>query len=220
MAKKAKLTYSEYWYSPVFLRHILNTGEAAKVRKEYTRLRDISQKRLKRLAAAGLADTEVYKKNVNHYPKLSEIKSANELSARLSDLSRFIKSDRSTVSGFKSVMEKSLNTLHEHGYTFVTKENYKDFVEFMAEYRYQHLDQIYDSGEAADTFEVIEKHEIKIDQIRKDFEYWIENRKTLESMRSLKRDWGDPEAIKKRAERKNLRIREVSLNELYNSGSV
>lgn len=202
MAKKATLTYSEDWYSPVFLRHLLSTGEAAKVRKEYTRLRDISQKRLKRLAAAGLADTEVYKKNVNHYPKLKDIKSANELSARLSDLARFIKSERSTVSGFKTVMEKSIKTLHEHGYTFVTKENYKDFAEFMAEYRYQKLDMSYDSGEAADTFGVLEKHHIKISQIQQDFEYWVKNHKLYEDMRSMKKDWGDPEALKRRAARK------------------
>ena len=202
MAKRAALTYEKDWYSPVYLRHLISTGDAAKVRKEYTRLRDISQKRLKRLKAAGLADTEVYKKNVNHYPKLKDIKSANELSARLSDLARFISSERSTVSGFKTIMEKSLKTLHEHGYNFVTKENYKDFAEFMAEYRYQKLDMIYDSGEAADTFGVLEKHHIKMDQIQKDFENWIVNHKLYEDMRSMKKDWGDPEALKKRAARK------------------
>lgn len=202
MAKRATLTYEKDWYSPVYLRHLISTGDAAKVRKEYTRLRDISQKRLKRLKAAGLADTEVYKKNVNHYPKLKDIKSANELSARLSDLARFISSERSTVSGFKTVMEKSLKTLHEHGYTFVTKENYKDFAEFMGEYRYQKLDMIYDSGEAADTFGVLEKHHIKMSQIQQDFEYWVKNHKLYENMRSMKKDWGDPEALKRRAARK------------------
>ena len=202
MAKRATLTYEKDWYSPVYLRHLISIGDAAKVRKEYTRLRDISQKRLKRLNAAGLADTEVYKKNVNHYPKLKDIKSANELSARLSDLSRFILAERSTVSGFKTIIEKSLKTLHEHGYTFVTKKNYKYFSEFMAEYRYQKLDMIYDSGEAADTFGVLENHHIKPDQIKKDFEYWVENHKLYENMRSMKKDWGDPEALKRRAANK------------------
>ena len=206
MAKIATLTYEKDWYSPVYLRHLMATGDAAKVRKEYTRLRDISQKRLKRLAAAGLANTEVYKKNVNHYPKLKDIKSANELSARLSDLARFVSSERSTVSGYKNIMQKSLDTLHTHGYTFVTKENYRDFAEFMGEYRYQHLDMIYDSGEAADSFRILEvKHHLSLDQIRKDFEEWIANRKVLDSMRSMKKDWGDPEALKKRVARKMTR---------------
>ena len=99
-------------------------------------------------------------------------------------------------------MEKSIKTLHEHGYTFVTKENYKDFAEFMAEYRYQKLDMSYDSGEAADTFGVLEKHHIKISQIQQDFEYWVKNHKLYEDMRSMKKDWGDPEALKRRAARK------------------
>lgn len=205
MKKAASLTYEKDWYAPVFLRHLMNTGDEAKVRKEYTRLRDIAQKRIKRLEKAGLTDTEVYKRNVKHYPKLGDIKTKNELSARLSDLARFVASERSTVSGFKAIRKKSLETLHEHGYEFVNEANFKDFGEFMAEYRYQHLDQIYDSGEAADTFGVLEKHHVDVDQIRDQFEQWIENRKTLESMRSMKKDWGDPDKLMQRAKRKQGR---------------
>ena len=205
MKRAASLKYEKDWYAPVYLRHLMSTGDEAKVRKEYTRLRDIAQKRLKRLEAAGLAYTEVYKKNVKHYPKLSQIKSKNELSSRLADLARFIGSERSTVSGFKAIKEKSLKTLHEHGYSFVTKENYEQFAQFMAEYRYQKLDMIYDSGEAADTFGVLEKHHISLDQILHEFEGWIENHKILQNMRSMKKDWGDPDALKKRAARKMKR---------------
>lgn len=207
MKKAASLTYEKSWYAPVFLRHLITTGDEAKVRKEYTRLRDIAQKRLKRLEKAGLTDTEVYQRNIKHYPKLENIKSKNELSARLSDLARFIASERSTVSGFKAIRKKSLETLHEHGYDFVNESNFKDFAEFMAEYRYQHLDQIYDSGQAADTFGVLEKHHVKVDQIKGEFEKWIENRKTLESMRSMKKDWGDPDKLMARAQRKKKKTK-------------
>ena len=207
MKKAASLTYEKDWYAPVYLRHLMSSGDEAKVRKEYTRLRDIAQKRLKRLEKAGLTDTEVYKRNVKHYPVLSNIKSKNELSARLSDLARFVASERSTVSGFKAIRKKALKTLHEHGYTFVNEGNYKDFGEFMAEYRAQKLDMIYDSGEAADTFGVLEKHHIKVDQIRDQFENWLENRKTLEDMRSMKKDWGDPDKLMDRAARKKKRTR-------------
>ena len=198
MAKRAALTYSPDWYSPVYLRLLLSSKDASKVRKEYTRLRDISQKRLKRMKSAGLEYSEIYKKNVNHYPKLKDIKSNNELSSRLADLARFISSQQSTVSGFKTIRQKALSTLHEHGYTFVTNENYEQFAQFMAEYRYQHLDMVYDSGEAADTFGVLEKHHIPLSKIQKDFEYWVENHKELEKMRSMKKDWDNPDALKKR----------------------
>lgn len=205
MKRAASLKYEKDWYSPVYLRHLMNTGSEAEVRKEYTRLRDIAQKRLKRLEKAGYSELDVYKKNIKHYPKLSDIKSKNELSSRLADLARFISSERSTVSGLKTIKEKSLKTLHEHGYDFVTPENYEQFARFMQEYRYQKLDMIYDSGEAADTFGVLEKHHVRLDQIKHEFEAWIENHKIFESMRSMKKDWGDPDALKKRAARKMKR---------------
>ena len=92
MATRARLTYDFSWYTPSEIKAKLEAGGdlAKQVRKEYTRLRDISQKRLKRLAAAGYTDTEIYQRNYKHYPKLKDIKSKSELAQRLSDLSRFV----------------------------------------------------------------------------------------------------------------------------------
>ena len=72
MSRIARPTYDVNWYTPSELKVKLEAGGDLEkhVRKEYTRLRDISQKRLKRLAAAGYTDTEVYQRNVKHYPKL------------------------------------------------------------------------------------------------------------------------------------------------------
>lgn len=202
MAKRATLTYNKSWYTPVNIRNEIKSGNIKDIRKEYTRLRDIAQKRLKRLKAAGYANTDVYKKNYKHYPLLKDVKSENELAQRLSDLSRFIVAKRSTVSGFKSIKEKSLKTLHEHGYTFVTKENYEDFGQFMEEYRNQLLDMEYDSGEAADTFRVLQKHKIKVEMIRDNFEYWLKNRDIADTIRVSKADYGDPDALASKVERK------------------
>ena len=206
MAKRAGVTYSREWYEPQNIRNLIKDGKEKEVRKEYTRLRDISQKRLKRLEAAGYSDRAIYKKNVKHYPKLEQIKSPNELAARLSDLSRFISAATSTVSGIKTAKKKSLATLHEHGYTFVNNENYEDFGEFMEEYRVQMQDMEYDSGEAADTFRVLEKHKIKVDKIKDDFEFWLENREIADKIRVSKKDYGDPEALKKKVEKKKAKL--------------
>ena len=205
--RAASLTYEKDWYAPVFLRHLMDTGSEAQIRKEYTRLRDIAQKRLKRLEKAGYADTDVYKRNIKHYPVLSDIKSKNELSSRLSDLARFVSSQRSTVKGLKEIKKKSLETLHEHGYDFVNNENYEAFGKFMEEYRAQKLDAIYDSGEAADTFGIMERHHISISQIKSDFEKWLANREVLDSIRVMKKDWGNPDKVMARAERKKKRTR-------------
>lgn len=181
----AKLTYDPNWYIPTKIKAEIAENRAS-VRKEYTRLRDISQKRLKRLKAAGLDDTQAYLKNYKHYPKLKDIKSDAELASRLSDLSRFITAKGSTVSGQKDIMKKSLSTLHDTGYTFVNESNFRDFGKFMEEYRNQMLDMSYDSGDAVDLYGVVVKHQLDPEKVKADFEFWLENLDRAEKLRKSK----------------------------------
>ena len=199
MKRTASLTYEDDWYTPTSILTQIKTGNMKKVRKEYTRLRDISQKRLKRLEAADMGDTQAYLKNVHHYPKLKDIKTKYELAGRLSDLSRFIKAEASTVSGQRKIRAKSIQTLHDHGYDFVNDTNIVDFGRFMEEYRKQKLEDMgYDSGDAAETYSVVVKHELDPEEVKKDFEFWLENLATAKTLRRSKASKGSAERIKKR----------------------
>ena len=215
----ARPTYEKEFYYPSNLRSLMRYADTytdeqkaaskaatAAVRKEYTRLRDIAQKRLKRLGSSKFAESQTYKMNVSHYPKLRDIKTPEELAYRLSDLSRFIESPLSTVTGQKSQMQKALATLHstvdkdgypKEAYLFVNEDNFIAFTEFMDEWRSQHLDGLYDSGEAADAFAVMDKHGISASQIQEDFEFWLENREDAEKLRKSQKSTGDPDALKK-----------------------
>ena len=179
MAKRASLSYEPEFYSPSNIRTYIKENGAGDIRKEYTRLRDISQKRLKRMGATMWARTQTYKRNVNHYPLLKDIKSEAELASRLSDLSRFISRKTGSVAGMEAQMKKALKTLHENQYNFVTRENYLDFGEFMEEYRFQKLDEQYDSGDAAETYNLLEQHRIDPTKVKEDFEFWLANRAIL-----------------------------------------
>ena len=200
MAKRATLKYDFNWYTPSNIKAMLegDKGLQSEVRKEYTRLRDISQKRLKRLAKAGYTDTEVYRRNVKHYLKLKDIKSKSELAQRLSDLSRFVASKQSTVSGIKEKERKALESLSEHGYGFVNESNIQEFGEFMEEYRNQLLDMDYDSGDAAELYSVIQKHKIDPEKVKADFEYWLENLEKAQELKRSKASYGNYEKVKKR----------------------
>ena len=183
MAARGKLKYDEDWYQPHNIRQEMKAGSMKDIRKEYTRLRDIAQKRLKRMGASMWAETQTYKRNVKHYPLLKDIKTEAELAARLSDLSRFIMTKTSTVSGMEVQMKKALKTLHEHGFNFVSKENYISFGKFMEEYRFQKLDEMgYDSADAADTFNALEQHRVDPEKVKKDFEFWLANQELLSEM--------------------------------------
>lgn len=188
MARKASLYYDFIWYTPSNLKAALENGNEKAVRKEYTRLRDIAQKRLKRLKAAGYEDTEAYRKNINHYPTLKEIKTKSELAQRLSDLSRFIKSELSTVSGIKERERKTLESLSEHGFGFVNESNLQDFGDFMEQYRDQLLDMEYDSGDAAEVYEIAVKHKLDPERVAENFELYLENLEVAKKLRRSKND--------------------------------
>lgn len=194
----AKLTYDVDWYNPRKLKSMMEDGQTKEIRKEYTRLRDISQKRLKRLAQAGYDDTQVYLKNVNHYPKLKDIKSESELASRLSDLSRFITAKASTVTGQKDIMYKSLKTLHDDHYYFVNEGNFREFGKFMEEYRFQMQDLDYDSGDAADLYGVVIKHKLDPKQVEDDFNFWLENVDKAKELRFNKASAGNFKKMKAR----------------------
>lgn len=198
MAKRASLSYEPEFYSPSNIRTYIKENGVADIRKEYTRLRDISQKRLKRMGSTMWARTQTYKRNVNHYPLLKDIQSEAELASRLSDLSRFISRKTGTVSGMEAQMKKSLKTLHENQYNFVTRENYLDFGEFMEEYRFQKLDDEYPSGDAADTYNLLEQHRIDPTKVKEDFEFWLANKELLEDLPTGKGGQIKESTLKKR----------------------
>lgn len=177
----AGLKYSAAWYSPTHLRS--GDVSAAVIKSEYTRLRDIAQKRLKRIAATEFRETETFKQNWGYFTRIRDMAGKGmkgngvspELAYKMAALARFVAAKGSTVSGMKEQRKKSLETLNQHEYSFVNESNYTKFVKFMQEYRQQKLDSQYDSGQTAELYETIEKNRIDPAQVADDFEYWLEN---------------------------------------------
>lgn len=206
----AKPTYDPDWYTPANIKNFIAADPAniKAVRKEYTRLRDIEQKRIKRMAAEPkYTRTQVYKQNAGKYPKLSEMK-GDRLPYLLSALQRFVSAKGSTISGIKEIRAKQLETLHKHDYTFVNEENLSDFGEFMEEFRAQKLDEQYDSGDAADTFYMVQKHGLDPADIEKEFTWWLENHQEASKMKkSTGKYAGSAAKLRRRVESKKSRSR-------------
>lgn len=102
---------SKDFYSPSDLRGV----DEKELRKEYTEMRDIAQKRLKRLIKE---DPE--NKTIAYHPegfkKLKDIKSASELRLALSEISRFINTPSSTIAGQKKINEAREKVLKDNGF--------------------------------------------------------------------------------------------------------
>ena len=156
-----------------YTKSALSSGEwsDAEIRREYSRLRDIAQKRLQRLAR-NEPGSYAYKKNVGQYPVLKEVgtEGARELLPRLA---RFIGAKTGTVQGIREQRNKALETLREHGYTFINKGNIKQFGEFMEAYRADKALQVAGSPTVVELFEAAKERHVNIEEIKNEFAMWL-----------------------------------------------
>lgn len=149
-SKNSGLKWSPEDYNPV-VQVALKHHTERELRQEYTRLRDIAQKRLGRIGQSEFAESQVYKNWAGRFPMTKTIKDPKTLALALADVANYVGGGM-TLKTMKQQRARSLKSLHEHGYSFVTKENYVSFGQFMEKYRSSHLDKIYDSKRAAAIF--------------------------------------------------------------------
>ena len=128
--------YDEYY--PYRLEQI----DESALRKEYSRLRKIANKRLKRLLASKYKETDLAKEYAGGFAILADVE---DLPRELTVLARFVASEKSSVSGLKRLEKKAISTLHQHGYTFVNAGNIGQFGAFMEEMRQAGYSKLYSS---------------------------------------------------------------------------
>lgn len=176
--KKAKLRWDLQQYMPAFSVNM----DVKELRKEYTRLRKIAQKRLERFVGTEWERSEVFKKNYGQYPKLADIPSESRLRYELAALARFINAETSSVSGLRQQRAKTIEALRDKGYTFVNKNNYWQFGEFMDYYKTSKLNQIYDSEAALTVFQMTERFNIPERELSRNFETYLSKAEEIENM--------------------------------------
>ena len=168
LRKKATLKYDKDLYTPVGVQALSET----EIRKEYSRLRSIARKRLQRFEGTEWENTEIYRYNKDKFKPLKEIKSERELRFLLSDVARFVTAKRGSVSGLKQERKQTIETLQDRGFTFVTKDNFREFAEFMEYVRTANLNRIFDSKRVAEFYEQAEKKNYTNEEMRNAFKSW------------------------------------------------
>ena len=204
--------------NPVKVMNRIKESGIQDIQKEYTRLRDIAQKRIKR---GGLTTT---------VPKIREMRqqSGNGYTARLAkefaQLQRFISSPMSTFEGRKRIQEKQLAKLQEHEFEGITKENISEFGRFMEWYREKYVVELpegravmFDSDTAVKVF-----HEIggkitkdsKTANITRLFNEWMDgygDEYGIEDIREVNRDAYNARRRAARAKKKKRQIEQDQL---------
>lgn len=99
----ATLRYNVAKYTPAGL----ETWPEKELRAEYTRLRDIAQKRIKRLSQDPVAQTSsVYREFQHGFARLRDIRSREALERAMADVARFVRAKASTVTGARESFQQ------------------------------------------------------------------------------------------------------------------
>lgn len=172
------------------------------LRKEYTRLRDIAQKRLKRLKDAGYGETDT----VRHFkggvvPKLSEIEDKESLVFALTDLKGFVDMRQSTVTGMRiyykearqaikkdEKLDQILTTLNKHfpKHEKFDEQNIDLFFEFMNTEVAQNIEKFVSSDRIAQLYKVARSKRLRnmnaFLKTEKQLLYFIKNLENFEAV--------------------------------------
>jgi len=105
------------------------------MRAEYTRMRDIAQKRIKRMGDSEWTWTKTYKEHSQGFKKINEI-DPRDFAEAFSELSKFVSAKSSSVRGQEAIRKKTTATLNEAiGEKKVNKRNYKRVIKILNESR-------------------------------------------------------------------------------------
>ena len=148
------------------------------MKAEYTRMRDIAQKRIKRMSESEWTWTKTYKEHAQGFMKISEI-DPRDFAEAFSELSKFVNAKSSSVRGQEAIRKKTTATLNEAiGEKKINKRNYKRVIKILNESRNRKI--IYDSDKIATLAETtVNLTDSQFDDILENLESLLEHTSEL-----------------------------------------
>lgn len=107
-----------------------------RMRKEYTRMRDIAQKRIQRLSEQA-PQSKAYQLHSEGFTKLKNL-DKRDLPKAFSELSKFVGAKSSTVSGQRSIKRKTIAAWQKQGIG-LNSQNYDKAIKILEEMRKQKM---------------------------------------------------------------------------------
>ena len=178
-------TYVPGTYTSVGLSTLTDKQLAA----EYSRVRREAQERLRSFQRSKDPDVQhaaIVAEKAGVYLTRAQIKAAypgdTKEAARerrglmedlLIDAYRFVSAKSSSLSGYRDIQEKQINSLQAAGYEFVTKDNLREFGEFMDYFRSRKEARAYGSDTVALAFSSAAKAGISSKSLRSHFNFYL-----------------------------------------------
>lgn len=155
---------------------IQETWEEKEARKEYSRLRNIVVKRLKRIEEVE-PDAKILERwKPEDFKKLKDIKNYRELSHLLSDVAYLVNAKTASLTGRHEIAMEQIENLKGFGINIKSEQELKEFGNFMDIARDWFKDRIYDSERIATLFDQYHEKFNNI-ELLKAYNKWVKNRK-------------------------------------------
>lgn len=105
----------------------------AAMKKAYTEMRDVAQKRIKRMGESEFAGSKTYQQYQGGFQKIKDI-DKRDFAKAFSELSKFVGSKGSSISGQRAIREKTIATWREQGLN-LNPRNYDKAIKILEEMR-------------------------------------------------------------------------------------
>lgn len=167
--------------SKLFNKYQIGKMTESAVNKAYSTLRSIANKRIERLDRAGLGRNNV------KFPTIQTIKDTDKFSIRdaLADVSRFLRSDRTTVRGEKAFIKNFQEQMTASGYGDLvsTREDIYNMIDYMDYLREVYSDKLFDSGDALDVLQQGKRLNIPMEKLKENYDLFASNIDKMENLR-------------------------------------
>lgn len=159
---------------------IRSTAESV-LRKSYSELRSVANKRIQRLSGQGLG------RNRALFPTIQQIQESgiHSIGSALADVQTFLRSSRTTVKGEKRFLNEFRETMTEKGYGDLvqTTEDIYNMIDYMDYLRELYGEKLFDSGDALDVLQEGQRLNIPPEKLRDNYELFASNLDKMEKLR-------------------------------------
>ena len=165
---------SIYDYSPAGYDFTLREARA-----EYSRLRKIAEKRLRRMAESPYATSDIYRRYADRFKPLPRGASEERVRKQLYEVARFTELKTGSVSGMRASREKQIEAMHDLGYSWINAGNIDTFNDYMERIKKFTAAKNYDSEEVVDLFREADESGVDPMLVAEDFDDYLQGIKTI-----------------------------------------
>ena len=157
-------------YNPAVIAQIIRGNIDSSVtekdlRAAYSAARQTANRRLQNLAKSEFARAKSTRYHMGRYKRLEDISSPEEFAHLYADVQRFLSSKQSSVTAMRQTQRRQLESLHDLGYTSITRANFGEFMEFMDVLRALGVANALDSDEAYELYTKSKERHIGNDEL-------------------------------------------------------